>query len=99
MLLCAKIVSFHVMLMINVASQLLFKAETQYFTPGSLVGNMREKADRLMIVSNGSLDLYVYACDRVFHLSKTDVSLYPPSIPLQASFLISSPPRSRESRL
>jgi hypothetical protein len=38
---------------------------------------MREKADRLMIVSNGSLDLYVYACDRVFQINNIDVSPRP----------------------
>ena len=38
---------------------------------------MRDQADRLMIVSNGSLDLFVYACDRVFQLNKTDVSPRP----------------------
>ncbi len=69
----------------SAACQLLFKAETQYFTPGSLVGDMREQADRLMIVSNGSLDLFVYACDRVFQLNKTDVSPRPsePVLPVR----------------
>lgn len=52
---------------------------------------MREKADRLMIVSNGSIDLYVYACDSVFQLNKIDVSfhtnisiLYYPASPLSS---------------
>jgi hypothetical protein len=35
---------------------------------------MREPADRLMIVSNGTLDLYVYACDLIFQRNNTDVS-------------------------
>ena len=46
--------------------QLLFKAETLYFTPGSVICDKREPADRLMIVSNGSIDLYVYACDLTY---------------------------------
>ncbi len=56
--------------------QLLFKSETQYFTPGSLVADMREPADKIMIVSSGSIDLYVYSCDLVFDSSTTDVRFF-----------------------
>ena len=38
----------------------MFKADTLFFTPGSLVADHREPADRLMLVAMGSLDLFVY---------------------------------------
>jgi len=61
--------------LINKLPQLLFKAETLYFTPGSVVCDKREPADRLMIVSNGSIDLFVYACNLTF---QADVCSHPP---------------------
>jgi hypothetical protein len=38
----------------------MFKATTLFFQPGSLVADHRDPADRLMLVSLGSLDLFVY---------------------------------------
>ncbi len=37
------------------------------------MADMREPADRIMIVSNGSIDLYVYSCDLVFNTNAVDV--------------------------
>jgi hypothetical protein len=40
--------------------QLMFKATTLFFQPGSLVADHRDPADRMMVVAMGSLDLFVY---------------------------------------
>ncbi len=69
------------------ACQLLFKSETLYFTPGSLVADMREPADRIMIVSNGSIDLYAYSCDPLFNRGTIDVSHFSWSNPVLDSYL------------
>ena len=41
----------------------MFLAETLYFTPGSVVADHREPADRLMLVAMGSLDVVIYPQD------------------------------------
>jgi hypothetical protein len=50
----------------------MFKAKTLFFTPKSLVADCKEPADKLMIVCNGTLDLFVYSCCR--DPASTDVS-------------------------
>ena len=53
----------------------MFKADTLYFTPGSVVADHREPADRLMLVAMGSVDLFVYPPDHDVHSAR--VSLRP----------------------
>jgi hypothetical protein len=53
----------------------MFKAKTLFFTPKSLVADCKEPADKLMIVANGSLDLFIYSC--CHDPASTDVSEKP----------------------
>ena len=46
--------------------QLIFKSEILYFAPGSIVSDKGEPADRLMIVSQGTVDLFIYSCELTF---------------------------------